>query len=100
MFYKNGAPIANAEMYIDNLFSKDKIEIKNAEYDYIHDNRGEDNYSKTPSGAGGIDLSNYSGAEDEFTGEQGQNTRQTVVNTKPFILDKGNREGLQLYFKK
>ena len=100
MFYKNGAPIANAEMYIDNLFSEDNIEIKNAAYDYIHDNKGEDNYSRTASGSGGIDLSNYSGAEDEFTGEQGQNTRQTVANTKSFILDKGNREGLQLCFSK
>lgn len=103
MFYKNGAPIANAETYIENLFSKDNIEIKNAAYDYIHDNKGEDNYSKPTSGAGGIDLSNYSGAEDEFDGEQGQNTRQTVVDaiigSKSYGLNKGNRNGLTYLYK-
>ena len=104
MFYKNGAPIANAEMYIEDLFSKDNIEIKNAAYDYIHDSKGSDNYSRAASGTGGIDLSNYSGAEDEFDGEQGQNTRQTIVDAiagaKSYALNKGKRDGLTYPYKK
>lgn len=104
MFYKNGAPIANAEMYIEDLFSKDNTEIKNAAYDYIHNSRGSDNYSRAASGAGGIDLSSYSGAEDEFDGEQGQNTRQTIIDavsgTQTYALNKGNRDGLVHPYKK
>ena len=104
MFYKNGAPIANAEMYIEDLFSKDNTEIKNAAYDYIHNSRGSDNYSRAASGAGGIDLSNYTGAEGEFDGEQGQSTRQTIVNaingTQTYVLNKGNRNGLIHPYKK
>ena len=104
MFYKNGAPIANAEMYIEDLFSKDNTEIKNAAYDYIHDSKGSDNYSRAASGTGGIDLSNYSGAEDEFDGEQGQNTRQTIVDAvngaQQYVLAPGNRNGLIHPYKK
>ena len=104
MFYKNGAPIANAEMYIEDLFSKDNTEIKNAAYDYIHDSKGSDNYPRATSGTGGINLSNYSGAEDEFDGEQGQNTRQTIINTvsgaQTYALNKGNRNGLIHPYKK
>ena len=104
MFYKNGAPIANAEMYIEDLFSKDNIEIKNAEYDYIHNSKGSDNYSRAASGTGGIDLSNYTGAEGEFDGEQGQNTRQTIIDTvsgaQTYVLNKGNRNGLIHLYKK
>ena len=104
MFYKNGAPIANAEMYIEDLFSKDNAEIKNAAYDYIHNNIGSDNYSRSSSGTGGIDLSNYTGAEGEFDGEQGQNTRQTIVDAvngaKTYVLAKGNRNGLIHPYKK
>ena len=104
MFYKNGAPIANAEMYIEDLFSKDNAEIKNAAYDYIHNNIGSDNYSRSASGTGGIDLSNYTGAEGEFDGEQGQNTRQTIVDAvngaKTYVLAKGNRNGLTHPYKK
>ena len=104
MFYKNGAPIANAEMYIEDLFSKDNTEIKNAAYDYIHNNIGSDNYSRTTSGTGGIDLSNYTGAEGEFDGEQGQSTRQTVVDVinaaTTYVIPKGNRNGLIHPYKK
>lgn len=104
MFYKNGAPIANAEMYIEDLFSKDNTEIKNAAYDYIHDSRGSDNYSRAASGTGGIDLSNYTGAEGEFDGEQGQSTRQTIVDAvngaQTYVLNKGNRNGLVHPYKK
>ena len=104
MFYKNGAPIANAEMYIEDLFSKDNPEIKNAEYDYIHNNIGSDNYSRAASGTGGIDLSNYTGAEGEFDGEQGQSTRQTVVDAinaaTTYVIPKGNRDGLIHPYKK
>ena len=104
MFYKNGAPIANAEMYIEDLFSKDNTEIKNAAYDYIHNSRGSDNYSRAASGAGGINLSNYSGAEAEFDGEQGQNTRQTIIDAvsgaQTYVLNKGNRNGLTHPYKK
>ena len=104
MFYKNGAPIANAEMYIEDLFSKDNTEIKNAAYDYIHDSKGSDNYSRAASGAGGIDLSNYTGAEGEFDGEQGQNTRQTIIDAvsgaQQYVLNKGNRNGLIHPYKK
>ena len=104
MFYKNGAPIANAEMYIEDLFSKDNTEIKNAAYDYIHNSRGSDNYSRAASGAGGIDLSNYTGAEGEFDGEQGQSTRQTIVDAingaKQHVLAPGNRKGLIHPYKK
>ena len=104
MFYKNGAPISNAEMYIEDLFSKDNTEIKNAAYDYIHDSRGSDNYSRAASGAGGIDLSNYTGAEGEFDGEQGQSTRQTIIDTvsgaQTYALNKGNRNGLIHPYKK
>lgn len=104
MFYKNGAPIANAEMYIEDLFSKDNAEIKNAAYDYIHNNIGSDNYSRSASGTGGIDLSNYTGAEGEFDGEQGQNTRQTIVDAvngaTTYVIPKGNRNGLIHPYKK
>ena len=104
MFYKNGAPIANAEMYIEDLFSKDNTEIRNAAYDYIHDSKGSDNYSRAASGTGGIDLSNYTGAEGEFDGEQGQSTRQTIVDAvngaQTYILNKGNRDGLIHPYKK
>ncbi len=104
MFYKNGAPIANAEMYIEDLFSKDNAEIKNAAYDYIHNNIGSDNYSRAASGTGGIDLSNYTGAEGEFDGEQGQSTRQTVVDAinaaNTYVIPKGNRDGLIHPYKK
>ena len=104
MFYKNGAPIANAEMYIEDLFSKDNTEIKNAAYDYIHDSKGSDNYSRAASGTGGIDLSNYTGAEGEFDGEQGQSTRQTIVDAvngaKQHVLAPGNRNGLIHPYKK
>ena len=104
IFYKNEAPIANAETYIENLFSKDNTEIKNAAYDYIHDSKGSDNYSRAASGAGGIDLSNYTGAEGEFDGEQGQSTRQTIVDAvngaKTYVLNKGNRNGLVHPYKK
>ena len=104
MFYKNGAPIANAEMYIEDLFSKDNTEIKNAAYDYIHDSKGSDNYSRATSGAGGIDLSNYTGAEGEFDGEQGQSTRQTIIDAvsgaQTYVLNKGNRNGLTHPYKK
>lgn len=104
MFYKNGAPIANAEMYIEDLFSKDNTEIKNAAYDYIHDSKGSDNYSRAASGTGGIDLSNYTGAEGEFDGEQGQSTRQTIIDgisaVKTYVLSKGNRNGLIHPYKK
>lgn len=98
MFYKNSAPIANAEMYIEDLFSKDNAEIKNAAYDYIHNSRGSDNYSRAASGTGGIDLSKYVGGEGEYEGEEGQSTRQTIVDAvngaKTYVL-KGNRQGLQ-----
>ena len=104
MFYKNGAPIANAEMYIEDLFSKDNTEIKNAAYDYIHNSKGSDNYSRAASGTGGIDLSNYTGAEGEFDGEQGQSTRQTIVDAvngaQTYVLNKGNRNGLVHPYKK
>ena len=104
MFYKNCAPIANAEMYIEDLFSKDNTEIKNAAYDYIHNSKGSDNYSRSVPGPGGIDLSSYSGAEDEFDGEQGQNTRQTIIDAvsgqQKYILNKGNRNGLIHPYKK
>ena len=104
MFYKNGATIANAEMYIEDLFSKDNTEIKNAAYDYIHDSKGSDNYSRAASGTGGIDLSNYTGAEGEFDGEQGQSTRQTIVDAvngaQTYVLNKGNRNGLVHPYKK
>ena len=104
MFYKNGAPIANAEMYIEDLFSKDNTEIKNAAYDYIHNSKGSDNYSRAASGTGGIDLSNYTGAEGEFDGEQGQSTRQIIVDTvngaQQYVLAPGNRNGLIHPYKK
>lgn len=104
MFYKNGAPIASAEMYIEDLFSKDNIEIKNAAYDYIHTNKGTDDSPKSYSGTRGIDLSKYTGAEGEFDGEQGQNTRQTIVDAvngaQTYVLAKGNRNGLIHSYKK
>ena len=97
-FYKNGAPISNAEMYIEDLFNKDNIEIKNAAYNYIHTNKGTDNSPKSSSGTGGIDLSKYVGGEGEYEGEEGQSTRQTIVDAvngaKTYVL-KGNRQGLQ-----
>ena len=104
MFYKNGAPINNAEMYIEDLFSKDNTEIKNAAYDYIHNSKGSDNYSRAALGTGGIDLSNYTGAEGEFDGEQGQSTRQTIVDVingaQTYVLAPGNRNGLIHPYKK
>lgn len=102
-FYKNSAPIVSADDYIENLFSKDNTEIKNAAYEYIHNNRGSDNYSKTLTGPGGIDLSNYSGADAEIDGEQGQPTRQNKNNpqqvTGTYINRPGNRDGLTYMFK-
>lgn len=97
MFYRNEAPIASAEMYIEDLFSKDNIEIKNAAYDYIHTNKGTDDSPKSALGTGGIDLSKYVGGEGEYEGEQGQSTRQTIINTNntsSYVLNKGNRQNL------
>lgn len=97
-FYKNGAPIASAEMYIEDLFSENNTEIQNAAYDYIHTNKGTDDSPKSYSGTGGIDLSKYVGGEGEYEGEEGQSTRQTIVDAvngaKTYVL-KGNRQGLQ-----
>lgn len=96
-FYKNSAPISSAEMYIEDLFSKNNIEIQNAAYNYIHSNKGTDDYSKSSSGTGGIDLSKYVGGEGEYEGEQGQSTRQTIINNNnvsSYVLNKGNRQNL------
>ena len=50
-FYKNSAPIANAEAYIDNLFSANNEEIKNASYDYQHSSSS--SHSGSAGGGGG-----------------------------------------------
>ena len=71
-YYKNGAPMESAQTYIDNLFSANNDEIKNAAYDYKHSRSGSDKYAKgrsnTPSLADGFisqgagDLENTEGA--------------------------------------
>lgn len=50
-YYKNGAPMESSQAYIDNLFSADNDEIKNAAYDYKHSRSGSDKYAKS-SGTG------------------------------------------------
>lgn len=50
-FYKNGAPIANAEAYIDSLFGANNEEIKNASYDYQHSSSS--SHSGSAGGGGG-----------------------------------------------
>ena len=50
-FYKNGAPIQNANAYIDDLFSADNAEIKNAAYDYKHSSSS--SHSGSAGGGGG-----------------------------------------------
>lgn len=51
-FYKNSAPIANAEAYIDSLFSANNEEIKNASYDYQHSSSN--SHSGSAGGGGGV----------------------------------------------
>lgn len=51
-FYKNSAPIANAEAYIDSLFSANNEEIKNASYDYQHSSSS--SHSGSAGGGGGV----------------------------------------------
>ncbi len=64
-YYKNGAPMESAQAYIDNLFSANNDEIKNAAYDYKHSRSGSDKYAKGRGGGLGLDdLDYYSGADD------------------------------------
>ena len=77
-YYKNGAPMESAQAYIDNLFSANNDEIKNAAYDYKHSRSGSDKYAKGGAGAG---LSLAPGAGGLEGGADlsapGQSTRQT-----------------------
>ena len=64
-YYKNGAPMESAQAYIDNLFSANNDEIKNAAYDYKHSRSGSDKYAKGRGGGLGLDGSySPSGADD------------------------------------
>lgn len=53
-FYKNEAPMSSADDYIDNLFSPQNDEIKNAAYNYIHTNTGSSSGSSGAGGAGAV----------------------------------------------
>lgn len=66
--YKNSAPLESADAYIDNLFSANNDEIKNAAYDYKHSRSGSDKYVKGNNGAGdGLVLtSNPTGNVDDL----------------------------------
>ena len=64
-YYKNGAPMESAQAYIDNLFSANNDEIKNAAYDYKHSRSGSDKYAKGRGGGLVLDGSySPSGADD------------------------------------
>lgn len=64
-YYKNGAPMESSQAYIDNLFSADNDEIKNAAYDYKHSRSGSDKYAKGRGSGLGLDNSySPSGADD------------------------------------
>ena len=64
-YYKNGAPMESSQAYIDNLFSADNDEIKNAAYDYKHSRSGSDKYARGRGGIPGLDDSySPSGADD------------------------------------
>lgn len=91
-YYKNGAPMESAEAYINNLFSADNDEIKNASYDYKHSNKGRDNYTGR-AGAGnggnggtlspGFRLSAEAGdIESEDFRSNGQSTRRKTDKLK------------------
>ena len=68
----------SAQAYIDNLFSVNNDEIKNAAYDYKHSRSGSDKYAKSGAGAG---LSLAPGAGGLEGGADlsapGQSTKQT-----------------------
>lgn len=91
-YYKNGAPMESSEDYINNLFSADNTEIKNAAYDYKHSNTGSDKYARSsnptnnptnPYFMGGDDIENTDGGD-------------VITETGGGVLmpNWGNRDGL------
>lgn len=78
-YYKNSAPMESAEAYIDNLFSADNDEIKNASYDYKHSNRGTDDYIRgTGTGNGPYLGPGSTGLEGTDLNSPGQETNRKV----------------------
>ncbi len=94
-YYKNGAPMESAQAYIDNLFSANNDEIKNAAYDYKHSRSGSDKYAKG-RGAGpgdGFNLGNGAGDLENTSGAPVEST--TTTGGGSTLSPKGNRTGLR-----
>ena len=94
-YYKNGAPMESAQAYIDNLFSANNDEIKNAAYDYKHSRSGSDKYAKgRGAGAGdGFNLGNGAGDLENTSGAPVEST--TTTGGGSTLSPKGNRTGLR-----
>lgn len=94
-YYKNGAPMESAQGYIDNLFSANNDEIKNAAYDYKHSRSGSDKYAKgIGAGAGdGLNLGNGAGDLENTSGAPVEST--TTTGGGSTLSPKGNRTGLR-----
>ena len=89
-YYKNGAPMESSQAYIDNLFSANNDEIKNAAYDYKHSRSGSDKYVKG-RGAGdgdGFNLGNGAGDLENTSGAPVESTTTTGGDSMPA---RGNR---------
>lgn len=85
-YYKNGSPMESADAYIDNLFSANNNEIKNASYDYKHSSTGSDNYVRGQGASNGFNLApGAGGLEGGYDlSAPGQSTQQTSTgNTMP-----------------
>ena len=94
-YYKNGAPMESSQAYIDNLFSANNDEIKNAAYDYKHSRSGSDKYAKgRGAGAGdGFNLGNGAGDLENTSGAPVEST--TTTGGGSTLSPKGNRTGLR-----
>ena len=92
-YYKNDAPMESAQAYIDNLFSADNNEIKNAAYDYNHSRLGSDKYAngRGPNSSDGYNLGNGAGDLENTNGAPVESTT-TGGST---LSSKGNRKGLR-----
>ena len=94
-YYKNGAPIESAQAYIDNLFSANNDEIKNAAYDYKHSRSGSDKYARgrVANPSDGFNLSNGAGDLENTSGAPVESTITTGGGST--LSTKGNRIGLR-----
>lgn len=73
-YYKNGAPYSSANDYINDLFSENNEEIKNAAYLYKHSNSGGSSSTRNPN----LPANGGSGVGYNFTGRGAADLQTTV----------------------